>query len=86
MLQTGSFGDGDANRGADGGPFENVEEAISSIISSGTSWFGLAILSGKVEAVLWVYRFIAQHYSGEVKQSVVHLFPEHLNFGVAETL
>lgn len=74
-LQTGRFGDSDANEGANDGSMDNVKEAVSAVRSSGSSWFGLAVLSGKVEAVLWVYRFIAQHYPGKASQAPVHYLP-----------
>eukprot|EP00903_Cladosiphon_okamuranus_P011821 g11108.t2 len=45
---------------------KRVDKACSAIQSSGSSWFRLAVLSGNVEAVLWVYRYLAQHSEGQV--------------------
>lgn len=71
LVQTGNFGGGgDASEGTNGGPMDNVKDAVSAIRDSGSSWFCLAVLSGKVEAVLWVYRFVAQHYPGEVRAKI----------------
>eukprot|EP00903_Cladosiphon_okamuranus_P021649 g19903.t1 len=63
-IQIGRFEGGgvEDGGGANGEPMENFKKAVNSISSSENSWFGLAVLSGKVDAVLWVYRFIAQHY------------------------
>ncbi|CAM9478531.1 unnamed protein product [Ectocarpus fasciculatus] len=66
-IETGIFVEEISERDADRGRaaytyqgLEQVDRAIEAILSSGSSLFGLAVLSGKVEAVLWVYQFLAQ--------------------------
>lgn len=48
-----------------------MDRAIEAILSSGSSLFGLAVLSGKVEAVLWVYQFLAQRCPQQVLMRVL---------------
>eukprot|EP00752_Nemacystus_decipiens_P006636 g5966.t1 len=55
----------DTYDGSGGEGTRRVAEAINAIQSSGSSWFRLAVLSGNVEAVLWVYRYLVRHCAKE---------------------
>lgn len=48
-----------------GGGAVRMDKAIGAIQSSGSSWFRLAVLSGRVETVLWVYRYLTRHCEDE---------------------
>ncbi|CAM9548053.1 unnamed protein product, partial [Ectocarpus fasciculatus] len=76
-IKTGSFVEGLSDRNADQRntvythqQLQRVDNAVEAIVSSGSSLFGQAVLSGKVEAVLWVYQFVAQRYPQKLWENV----------------
>ncbi|CAB1096081.1 unnamed protein product [Ectocarpus sp. CCAP 1310/34] len=76
-IKTGSFVEGLSDRNADqrhtvytNEELQRVDRAVEAIVSSGSYLFGQAVLSGKAEAVLWVYQFLAQRYPKELWKNV----------------